>query len=120
MRFLSESALWARINGLTIFLVIIGVVSVGSSLKASHDTSSTNDRLCDYVRENARVSKVRSMATAERDAAIGAFLGGAGELGAKGAAPSPFTALSQAYLVASDDLASARARNPLPEPPDDC
>lgn len=101
-------------------VVVLSFATVGIALKASHDTDETSNRLCEYIQENARVTKVRSTATLKRDAAEDAFLSGSARLGSKGPTPSPFTKLSQVYLQATKEVAVERERNPLPDPPEKC
>lgn len=103
-----------------VVLVICGLTSIGLSAKASHDSGQVSDRLCDYIQESGRVSKVRAAATLKRDAAQDAFLGSSAKLGAAGDKASPFTKLSRVYLKASGEVAAERLANPLPDPPSDC
>jgi len=111
----------AEVNPKILGLVALAVVtSITGSLYSSHESGQTNDRLCDYIQENAKVTKVRSAATLKRDAAVDTFLGSSAKLGAKGDKASPFTQLSRVYLKAAAEVAQERAENPLPEAPAEC
>ena len=104
-------------------LVLVGIASVGASFKSSYDTGKTNDRLCEYIRESARVSQATRAASIQRDATTDALLDGTTKLAvkaSKGKPRSEFDQLALDYQRASANLREERARNPLPDPPSDC
>lgn len=101
-------------------LVVCALISVGLSIKSSYDQNQTSDRLCSYIQESSRVSKIRAAATLKRDTAQDAFLGASAKLGARGDKASPFTHLSRVYLRASNEVAAERLANPLPDAPENC
>lgn len=88
-------------------LVVVGLVSVGTSLDASHDTGNTNDKLklnqkmqlenqrclLGYIAESSRVTKIRSEAAVKRDKAIDGVLGAVDDVlgGAADLALTPHT-----------------------------
>lgn len=113
-------------------LLLIGLASVGVSLKTSNDTGQTNDRLeetqrCQtaFLAENSRVSKLRSAATGQRDEAINHLLDGITKLSLN---PDPdperaretYQMLLSEYRVAAKKLRIERAKSPLPDLPASC
>lgn len=97
--------------------------TIGLSAKATYDSNQVNDRLCSYIRENARVTKIRSDAAVKRDTAEDDLLDGTTKLAVKASKGHPMTAfdrLASDYQKQASDLAAERARNPLPAPPTDC
>lgn len=134
-------------------VVLIALGSVGGSFKAVHDQHSEASRLklivaqavknqaclTSFIAENSRVSKLRSAATAERDAAnsihdaaISQLLSGVADLSLDASVtPSQNAAGYHAllkrykqtatkYQVAADKLQKERAKNPLPDLPASC
>jgi hypothetical protein len=114
-------------------LLLVGVASVGVSLKTSHDTGKTNDCLVNYIAESARISKVRSAATMKREQAVTDVLDGVAKLALADRSDDPEKAQRQAKKSAADyrellanyrrtaaEVAAERLRNPLPDLPEKC
>lgn len=114
-------------------LVLVGVTSIGVSLKSSQDTGTTNDCLISYIAENSRVSKVRSAANVKREQAVTDLLDGIAKLTLDERSDDPAKAERQQQHAAATyrqlltdyrretaEVAAERVRNPLPELPEKC
>lgn len=132
-------------NAVIGMIFVIGLVSIGLSLKTSHDKGETNDKLIEnqkcltgYIAENSRVTKLRSTATAEATLATDKVINGMDTVfkGVRDLTVNPsdqetasrryrmllsdYGDKSDAYKRASAKLKKKRAENPLPELPATC
>lgn len=113
-----------------IVVLALTAISLGIGAKTSADTNRNTRCLATYIARNAEVSAVRSMATAEKDAAVSGvvdpLVGVILKLTAPNAKPATRAELEQLragakrYKVAQRELAKKRAANPLPNFPAQC
>lgn len=101
-------------------LVLCGLTSVGLSLKASYDARHAYSCLTSYAQEQARVSKLRGDATAERDEVEARLLDGVTGLVRGPKQVQRYEELKADYRAASAKLTAERQRSPLPEFPVRC
>lgn len=125
-----QSPLNARLLG---YLVIaLSMISIGIGVKTTVDRNNDVDCLSGYIAENARVTKVRSLATIRRDAAVARRDRAVDDLIdgftlADKTRPARqdrlFAAYNKATAAVREELAAVaveRERNPLPELPESC
>lgn len=116
-----------------VMLGVIGVASIGISLKSSHDQGRTNDCLVTFIAENSRVSKLRAAANLKREQAVTDVLDGVAKLTLTPRSDDPAKAERQAkaasatyrqlltdYQRKTAEVAVERAKNPLPDVPENC